>query len=208
MKFKALFVSLAMLSPIASHATDLETLADWMTGSFNSKAQSVTNEKFYNINLEMTQIWPGSESVIWLYVEQAVATDIDKPYRQRVYKLEKVAAGQFLSTVYAMPDPDKVVGAWQKTEKLAGLTPEALLLREGCHINISLDDKGVAFVGSTDQKLCSSKLRGATYATSHVDIQSDVLTSWDQGFDSDDKQVWGAIEGPYVFDKVKNYTIR
>ena len=37
----------------------------------------------------MAQIWPDSQGAIWLYVEQAVATSLDKPYRQRVYKLEQ-----------------------------------------------------------------------------------------------------------------------
>ena len=34
-------------------------------------------------------------------------------------------------------------------------------------------------------------------------MEEEVLTSWDRGFDSNDKQVWGATSGPYVFKKRK-----
>lgn len=207
MNLRSIIATLALTIPSLSHADDLTKLADWMTGSFNSKAQSISNESYYNINLEMAQIWPDSKGAIWLYVEQAVATSLDKPYRQRIYKLEQ-QGDKYISTVYSLPNPSAVVGAWQHLEKLKGLTPDSLLLRKGCHINITHKKSTDTYTGSTDEKHCSSKLRGASYATSHVEIKSDVLTSWDQGFDEADKQVWGAIEGPYIFDKVKNYSVK
>lgn len=210
MKIKALFAALSLSLPLSLHATELSTLADWMTGSFNSKAQAETNEAYFDINLEMAQIWADRTDATWLYVEQAVSKSLDKPYRQRIYKLEKVGDNQFISTVYSLPEPKAVVGAWKAPASLNSLTPDNLLLREGCHINIDAEQKDgkLIFTGSTEEKLCSSKLRGASYATSHVDIRDDVLTSWDQGFDGADKQVWGAEQGPYVFDKVKNYSIK
>jgi CpeT protein len=48
---------------------------------------------------------------------------------------------------------------------------------------------------------CPSNLRGATYATSEVVVQHDKMISWDRGFDSRDKQVWGAEKGGYIFMK-------
>jgi hypothetical protein len=32
-----------------------------------------------------------------------------------------------------------------------------------------------------------------------------MIISWDRGFDKDDNQVWGAINGGYIFDKIENY---
>jgi hypothetical protein len=29
-----------------------------------------------------------------------------------------------------------------------------------------------------------------------------VLDSWDRGYDRDGKQVWGAVTGPYRFDRL------
>lgn len=58
--------------------------------------------------------------------------------------------------------------------------------------SIILEYKNDALVGSTIEKLFSSKLRGASYATSKIRNKKGKLKSWDRGFDSDDKQGWGA----------------
>uniref|UniRef100_UPI0038D3A63C CpcT/CpeT family chromophore lyase n=1 Tax=Flavobacterium sp. TaxID=239 RepID=UPI0038D3A63C len=52
-------------------------------------------------------------------------------------------------------------------------------------------------------KTCASELRGASYATSKVTITANQVLSWDQGFDKDDKQVWGATKAGYIFDKLQ-----
>ena len=33
-------------------------------------------------------------------------------------------------------------------------------------------------------------------------LTEDLLQSWDQGFNSNDYQVWGAVKGPYDFDRL------
>jgi hypothetical protein len=42
-------------------------------------------------------------------------------------------------------------------------------------------------------------LRGASYATSKVTIEEGLIISWDQGFNEEDEQVWGAVKGGYEF---------
>ncbi len=65
MKFKAILLATNLVIPSA-FATNLNELADWMTGSFNNNAQSITNESYYDINIEMVQIWPTRDDAIWL----------------------------------------------------------------------------------------------------------------------------------------------
>ena len=67
--------------------------------------------------------------------------------------------------------------------------------------SVFLEDKGDFFMGGTKEKNCKNTLRGATYATSIVRIFKDKIIIWDQGFNSIDKQTWGAEKGGYVFDK-------
>ena len=59
------------------------------------------------------------------------------------------------------------------------------------------------FVGSTGEKTCPSELRGASYASSKATVLQNEIISWDQGFDKEGKQVWGATKAGYVFDKLK-----
>lgn len=47
----------------------------------------------------------------------------------------------------------------------------------------------------------------ASYETSEVKIEENLLTGWDRGFDENDNYVWGTESGPYIFKKVKDYKI-
>lgn len=179
---------------------ELQKLGTWMTGSFSSQEQAEADSNFYDIRLEMVRIWEDREDAIWLYVEQAAATALDRPYRQRVYRLTRNDDLTFESAVFTFDEPLRFAGAWKDDLPLYQLTPDSLSERSGCAI--VLESENGAFVGSTVDKNCGSQLRGASYATSRVRIEEKVLTSWDRGFDSNDKQVWGARSGPYVFKKL------
>ncbi len=175
-------------------------LAECLTGSFSSAAQAAADDAFFDIRLHMAPIWTSRDDGPWLYVEQAVATAQDQPYRQRVYHLREVEPGLFESAVYTLPDPEGAIGAWRAPERLDGVALSDLEPRTGCAI--LMRRHGAAFVGSTLGTLCPSDLRGARYATSEVRVTPDGLVSWDRGFDAAGTQVWGARTGGYVFDRV------
>lgn len=180
---------------------ELGRLTEWLTGSFSSEAQSVSDKDFFDIRLEMAPIWRSRTDGPWLYVEQAAAAKRDAPYRQRVYHLERRPDGALLSLVFTLPDPQRFVGAWSDPERLNAIEPADLVAREGCAIVLRRRADGV-FEGATDGSSCPSDLRGATYATSQVTLTRDLLRSWDRGFDADGKQVWGATKGPYEFRRL------
>lgn len=178
---------------------DLEQLGSWLSGSFSSAAQAEADEDFFDIRLEMHPIWKDRSDGLWLYVEQAVASSLDKPYRQRVYRLRQLDENLFESRVYSLPSPEEHVGAFRDEVPLAKLTPADLELRDGCAI--LMRKKGESFSGSTLGRLCTSTLRGATFATSEVTISPRRVLSWDRGFDDAGSQVWGAVKSGYVFDR-------
>lgn len=180
---------------------NIETLSKWMQGAFTSELQSQQDKDFFNIHLYMKRIWKNEQQGYWLYVEQAAASNLDKPYRQRVYHLTEVADGRFKSEVFTFANPLDHAGAWQSDAPLADLDPGKLTTREGCAVFLKWQEAQNAFIGSTEHKNCKSKLRGATYATSKVSVFVDRIESWDQGYDSNDKQVWGAEKSGYVFQR-------
>lgn len=177
----------------------LEELQSLMTGTFDSGAQADSDSSYYNIALNMYPIWTDRAGK-WLYVEQALYSGQDKPYRQRVYGLEKGKKGTFISRVYELPDADAMIGAYSMPAKFDGINLSDLKEREGCAVILTRDKDGT-YRGSTNQKDCKSTLRGANYATSRVSINKVFVQSWDQGYNTDDEQVWGATEGGYLFLK-------
>ena len=193
--------------PAAQTATEtgnLETLADYMTGFFSSLEQSLANPEYFDIHLHMVRIWPDRQPGYWLYVEQAVAGK--NPYRQRVYHVSEPSPRQFVSKVYELQNPETFVDAWTDPSRFDTLTPDSLIDRTGCSIYLVRNPDG-SFSGSTRDRDCLSEMRGATWASSDVRITADQLVSWDRGFDDAGNQVWGAVKGGYVFDKLENFSI-
>lgn len=186
----------------AKAQTDLETLASWLEGSFNSEEQAKTDSDYFYITLEMKPIWEMRKDGKWFYVEQAVAAKRDKPYRQRVYHLTQNGR-KITSEIYTLPNPLRFAGEWKKDNPLFSLTPDSLTVREGCAMIIEREDSKT-FAGSTNGKDCKSNLRGASYATSEATITEEKLVSWDRGFNEKDEQIWGAEKGGYIFIKTKN----
>jgi CpeT protein len=184
----------------APAADDLEILAGWMTGSFSSSAQAAADSNFLDIRLQMKPIWTGRDDGAWFYVEQAAAWALDKPYRQRVYHVMPMGDGRIASVVYELPDAAAAVGAWRLEAPLADLRPDDLVEREGCVVYLERRDDGV-FVGGTHERDCLSTLRGATWASTVIEVRADRLVSWDRGWNDAGEQVWGSTAGGYVFLK-------
>jgi hypothetical protein len=188
----------------ASSLDELGQLASWMTGQFSSEEQSQQDPTYYHITLVMKRIWPErDQGLYWLYVEQAMAGDL--PYRQRVYRLERLESGKLLSRVYNFKSKQveqAAVGVWKAPDPLSGLDEHNLVRKEGCGVHLSWDAALQQFKGATERKKCPSDLNGATYASSDVTVTESRVTSWDRGFNDSDLQVWGATAGPYTFDKI------
>lgn len=177
---------------------EVDRLADWLSGSFDSAVQAEKDPEFLDISLHACRIWPDRTDGRWLYVEQVRSDAPDRPYRQRAYRLRIDDLGRLVSEIYAFPDGERPeAGDWRTPEALDRVDPFLLLPREGC--TVRLEFKNGAFTGSTSGEGCPSSISGATYATSEVTIQSDRIISWDRGYDESGTQVWGAEKGPYVF---------
>lgn len=205
-------------SAAAANRSMLEEAAALMTGSFSSARQAAEDPEFFDIRLEMVRIWEGRSDVpsgVWLYVEQARADMLDKPYRQRIYHVVARDDGRIVSSVYEIGTPPTPAGAtpgasaasvwagaWREPARFASLSPSDLVAREGCEVVLVRTEPG-RFEGGTEGQNCLSTLRGATYATSAAIITASGLETWDRGYDAVGNQVWGAVKGGYRFERVK-----
>jgi hypothetical protein len=210
MRFRVLILVSLLSSSVALSQRkltqkDLISLRERMTGFFTSESQSLKDSaNYFNIHLHMVPIWQGKPGGYWLYVEQATASSLDKPYRQRIYRLSLFNDSTISSQVYEINDPFRFAGAWKNTMMLKNFTEDSLIARAGCAILLHRNENG-DFTGSTPGKDCKSSLRGAAYATSEAMIYRNKLVTWDRGWSADDKQVWGATLGGYEFIRQSSY---
>ena len=176
----------------------LEELFSLMQGSFDSQQQSQNDSTYYNISLHMIPIW--KEKGHFLYVEQALSSTKDKPYRQRIYELTQVNDSIYKSTIYTLSVDSLWIGKWRTPAAFDSISTKDINLKEGCEVLLKrVNPKH--YIGKTGDTSCESSLRGAVFARSEVEIFEDTIISWDRGFDANGAYVWGAEKSGYIFNK-------
>lgn len=191
-----------VVSPPVVEDTHLDTLVSWMTGAFSSAAQAAEDPTYFDIRLFVAPIWTDRDDGRWMYVEQAAAAALERPYRQRVYRVRHVGRDLYESQIYSLPDAKAAIGAWKLDTPLAEVTPDQLTKLEGCAVILRRLDDG-SFRGSTLGSACTNSFGKASYATSEVTLREDGMVSWDRGYDDTHAQVWGAEKAGYRFLKVE-----
>jgi hypothetical protein len=184
----------------SKNSSELNEIVSIMQGHYSSEIQSKEDTDYYNISLRMTPIW--KEKGNYLFVEQAMFDTQDKPYRVRVYKVHQDGE-QFISEIFTIKNEKDWIGKWATPESYDKLTQSDIELKEGCQVTLKRESKN-KFSGATGDKTCPSELRGASFANSIVTVTKNEIVSWDQGFDKEGKQVWGATKGGYHFIKMNN----
>ena len=178
-------------------SSELKELVSIMQGQYSSEAHSKRDTSYFNISLPMVPIWKNKGH--YLYVEQAMFNKQEKPYRVRIYKLTQ-NGDSFVSQIHTIKNEKDWIGKWKTPDAFDALTENDIELKQGCEVVLKRVGKN-KFSGKTGEKTCPSELRGASYATSIVTVTENKILSWDQGFDKNDKQVWGAEKGGYEFVK-------
>lgn len=190
-----------LVSEVEKVDTELQDLFSIMEGSYNSANQAAIDSDYFDISLHMYPIWEAEGN--FFYVEQALSSMSDKPYRQRIYELTRLTDSTFSSAIYLLDIDSNWIGKWNTPEAFDSISIADISLKVGCEVILKkIGDKH--YKGSTGDKTCLSDFRGAKYASSEVEVFENKLSSWDRGFDSLDLHIWGAEKGAYVFDKLSD----
>ncbi|MGB0862793.1 MAG: chromophore lyase CpcT/CpeT [Saprospiraceae bacterium] len=201
--FSILLISCLLIACKATknaNSTEMNELIKLMVGSFDNKLQAKKDSSYHNIRLKMYPIWKEKKGEHWLYVEQAMSSAPNQPYRQRVYCVKSLGKDLFESAVYTLPSPKRFAGKWNEPAFFNIITSDSLVLRDGCSVYLRKVSSKY-YRGATKEGTCESSLNGAATATSEVEVFEDRIISWDRGFDDEGKQVWGTEKGGYVFKK-------
>ncbi|WP_252010489.1 chromophore lyase CpcT/CpeT [Ferrimonas sp. SCSIO 43195] len=199
-----LLVSLLLMLPLTANAQtagDLATLSQWLQGNFSSEQQSQQLENYFHLQLHTVSVWPSSEAP-WLYMEQASVKRPERPYRQRLLRLQQTAPGQFTYTPYTLNQPQRYMQAWRYPARLAPLTPEQITPRSGCEVYLRWQADKQRYHGQTRIGTCTSKMYGASYTTIEISVYRDRVVKWARGYDADHNFIWGGNQGGYRFDRL------
>lgn len=190
-----------------THPTDITTLAQWMASDFSNQAQALENPPFFaHIRVCMRPLpWELLDGMS-LYLEQAYDFMLNQPYRVRVLKLVP-ATDHIVIENYEVAEVEEFYGASRQPERLKNLTPDRLKKMSGCSYITHWTDHH-SFKGRVEPgKGCIVVRKNqTTYFDGEFEIDGEKFISHDRGMDLEtDRQVWGAIAGPFQFVRVASF---
>lgn len=181
-------------------------LFTFLVGRFDSFDQAQSDESYYAVQMRHCAVAIPELGSRILYVEQAMMSALDAPYRQRIYVLDNSDEEGYdvSSKVFELVDDElqtSMVGYCDSEELQHQIVLNAndVEEKEGCGVHLHWD--GAKFEGGNLGKQCASSLAGASYIKTDAAISEESMLTWDRGYGANDGQVWGAVAGPYRFDK-------
>ena len=197
------------LYPINSAArlSEVQDVVSRLEGTMDSSRHSMRDRDYVDVRITQCRVkvrnLPGYiEPATFLYVEQALSLSLDAPYRQRFIKIspDRLKASGVVSSIFdSFIAHSELVGFCSKPENERFVEWEQVK-DVGC--SVFLGKKGDIWFGQTQSNKCPNDWRGAKFATSKVRIYRDGMNSWDQGWDEQGNQIWGAVKGGYDFQKM------
>ncbi|MEM7555250.1 MAG: chromophore lyase CpcT/CpeT [Cyanobacteria bacterium P01_A01_bin.84] len=198
-----------------NYSPHLTTLGKYLAGEFDNKEQAIAEPAWY-VHLRMWQrpISLFEQDSITLFAEQSSVVKIDQPYRQRVMRITQMPESDrnHLRVQYYMPkNPASIAGGGKDNSKLNGLTSEDLELLPGCILNVVIHNIAPnCYRFSTitpPDAVCSFNYLGKTVQVSlGFEATQEEFFSYDKGIEpATGKATWGAILGPFHYQKIKQY---
>ena len=186
----------------------IKTLAQWMVGEFNNRQQAIDDPVWY-VHLKLwhrpVQCDLGEYCI---FAEQANVLQLDQPYRQRLLVLTPTANDEIQGQYWAFKDPQKYKSAGENPSLLGNIQWSDLTELPGCKLKIQRQGNQYQAKPHPDLRCCFDYAGKTRQVEIGFELEPQRLTSYDKGVDPETgKALWGALMGPYRFDKDKDYDL-
>ncbi|MBE9030169.1 chromophore lyase CpcT/CpeT [filamentous cyanobacterium LEGE 11480] len=143
---------------------------------------------------------PGSKpGHTFLYQEQAIFPRLNQPYRQRILEISPSPLTQTVrSRSFKLTDKTQWVNLCDRAQKTIS---QRDFPTDICSVFLKATNEG--FIGTTQATGCPANFRGATIIRNRIRLFPNGMQTWDQGFNAQGEQVWGAKGEPYEFRRPK-----
>ncbi len=195
-------------------STSVTQLASWLAGEFDNREQAIAEPVwFVHLRLWHRPMALFGDDSLTLFAEQANIVQLDRPYRQRLLRIQTLADPQKLCPqklqvqYYAFKNFNAVKGAGQNPALLQGITLDDIELLPGCVLTVTQ---------AAGDRYCAEPPPGACCYFTYLEVTRQVclgfaatpteFLSFDKGVDPETgKALWGALMGPYQFAKRQDY---
>src|SRR5690554_2627056 len=179
---------------------DLNQMVEWLSGEFTSAEQAQKDDTYKNATLRNVQIWPNATNGAWIYSEETWVSEPESPINQRIFFISEITDSEFSIDVYNLPNKENYIGAWNNPNAFSELAVFDLKFKDGCTLFLFYD--GFQYSGETSKGSCPDNSEGSAYSTSNLILVPGEIQLWDRGYNAENKLVWGAKNGPYIYKKL------
>lgn len=180
-----------------TEAIAVEEVVSHLEGTMSTAAQAASDPNFVGVQMTTCRITlsdPQPQSV-YLYQEQALADNLNAPYRQRFLQITPGDDNRINSLTFKPQNPEQWTGLCAQPNPSLN---SAVLGDPFCTVSLRASSLG-GYVGSTPTGGCPASARGAVSVTNVVVLHAAGMDTWDRGFDAQGNQVWGADDVPYRY---------
>jgi hypothetical protein len=181
----------------AQTISHVEEVVSHLVGIMDTSAQSRVNSQRVNVQMTTCKVQLTDDlNSVYLYQEQALSNKLNQPYRQRILKIIPLENNIVESKAYKLIDEKQFINFCKQSEgdKMLQKTD---LTESIC--SVFLRPVVSIYIGETPPKGCVANVRGAVKITNKIILHSQGMDTFDQGFDAEGKQVWGAVNDSYQF---------
>ncbi|MEM9772098.1 MAG: chromophore lyase CpcT/CpeT [Cyanobacteria bacterium P01_D01_bin.73] len=192
-----------------SHSESLTTLATYLAGEFDNQAQAREEPVWYvPVRLWHRPLTLWRDRGFAFYAEQSNALKLDQPYRPRVFLISETE-GQIQVEYFQINDAEAVRGGGRSPELLDALAPETLIPLPGCRLIVTYLAAEEFSARPIPNCKCQFTVDGSLREVSlGFDACLEKLRTYDKGINPETGQpIWGALMGPYQYEKLTNYRI-
>ncbi len=180
---------------------ELGNLVKLLVGEFSNESQVKEDAGFAYLHLVNTVIWEDRPGY-WVYSEVYDPRQGNFIYSQRILEYEKLDSASFKSTSYKILNAKGYERGWEDKKIFNKLTMDSLEVRQGCEIYFEKNTSTI-YSGKTNKGFCSSSINNVEYITANLVISKNKISIWNRGYNNEGKQIWGKINGPYKYKRVK-----
>lgn len=184
----------------------VNSVVSHLVGVMDTSAQASANPEAPSVRMttcrvQITDSPTQAIPSVYLYQEQALTDNLDKPYRQRLLQIKPSAGDRTVESKSFKPqNPESLIGLCNKpeTQRVIQLSN---LGESVCSVFLKPTEKG--YLGETPPQGCPANVRGAVKITNTILLHSEGMDTWDRGYDAQGNQVWGAEDRSYQYRWVR-----
>ncbi|ERT05719.1 hypothetical protein M595_4327 [Lyngbya aestuarii BL J] len=182
-------------------------VVSYLTGVMetSAQAQAVTGAPSVRMTTCVVKVADADEitqrsPAIFLYQEQAMTSNPQKPYRQRFLQISPSADGQKVeSATFVPPNLRALVNFCSQPESERLVTIEDI---GDYRCSVFLQPAGSQYIGQTQPEGCPANYKGAVTITNRITLDAQSMETFDRGYDQKGNQIWGAEDQSYQYQRI------